>query len=63
MRAGAGMGFLPAFLVIPLWRLYYIEELKGTEGGRLVVAVASTGDCFAIRMLAEFCRRYPKRGH
>ena len=25
MRAGAGMGFLPAFLVIPLWRLYYPE--------------------------------------
>ncbi|MFZ4698925.1 MAG: LysR family transcriptional regulator [Candidatus Methylumidiphilus sp.] len=37
-----------------------IEELKGTEGGRLVVAVASTGHYFAIRMLAEFCRRYPK---
>jgi len=37
-----------------------IEELKGTEGGRLVVAVASTGHYFAIRMLAEFCRRFPK---
>ncbi len=37
-----------------------IEELKGTEGGRLVVAVASTGHYFAIRLLAEFCRRYPK---
>ncbi|PZN83396.1 MAG: LysR family transcriptional regulator [Candidatus Methylumidiphilus alinenensis] len=37
-----------------------IEELKGTDGGRLVVAVASTGHYFAIRLLAEFCRRYPK---
>jgi DNA-binding transcriptional LysR family regulator len=37
-----------------------IEELKGVEGGRLVVAVASTVHYFAIRLLAEFCRRYPK---
>jgi DNA-binding transcriptional LysR family regulator len=37
-----------------------IEELKGADGGRLVVAVASTGHYFAIRLLAEFCRRYPK---
>jgi DNA-binding transcriptional LysR family regulator len=37
-----------------------IEELKGTEGGRLVVAVASTVHYFAIRLLADFCRRYPK---
>jgi DNA-binding transcriptional LysR family regulator len=37
-----------------------IEELKGMDGGRLVVAVASTVHYFAIRMLAEFCRRHPK---
>ncbi|SMF97156.1 DNA-binding transcriptional regulator, LysR family [Methylomagnum ishizawai] len=37
-----------------------IEELKGTDGGRLVVAVASTVHYFGIRLLAEFCRRYPK---
>ncbi len=37
-----------------------IEELKGTEGGLLVVAVASTVHYFAIRLLAEFTRRYPK---
>lgn len=37
-----------------------IEELKGTEGGRLEVAVASTVHYFAIRLLADFCRRYPK---
>ncbi|MFM8333458.1 MAG: LysR substrate-binding domain-containing protein [Candidatus Methylumidiphilus sp.] len=37
-----------------------IQELKGTDGGRLVVAVASTVHYFAIRLLAEFCRRYPK---
>ena len=37
-----------------------IEELKGTDGGRLVVAVASTVHYFAIRLLAEFCREYPK---
>ncbi len=37
-----------------------IEELKGTEGGRLLVAVASTVHHFGIRLLAEFCRRYPK---
>jgi DNA-binding transcriptional LysR family regulator len=36
-----------------------IEELKGTEGGRLVVAVASTVHYFGIRLLADFCRRYP----
>jgi DNA-binding transcriptional LysR family regulator len=34
--------------------------LKGTEGGRLVVAVASTVHYFAIRLLADFCKRYPK---
>lgn len=37
-----------------------VEELKGTDGGRLVVAVASTVHYFAIRLLAEFCRQYPK---
>ncbi|CAL1241090.1 LysR family transcriptional regulator [Candidatus Methylocalor cossyra] len=37
-----------------------IEELKGTEGGRLVLAVASTVHYFGIRLLAEFCRNYPK---
>lgn len=36
-----------------------IEDLKGTDGGRLVVAVASTVHYFAIRLLAEFCKRYP----
>lgn len=37
-----------------------IEELKGTDGGRLVVAVASTVHYFAIRLLAAFCLQYPK---
>jgi DNA-binding transcriptional LysR family regulator len=37
-----------------------IEELKGVEGGRLIVSVASTVHYFAIRLLADFCRRYPK---
>lgn len=37
-----------------------IEELKGTESGRLNVSVASTVHYFAIRLLAEFCRRHPK---
>ncbi|MGX2039126.1 LysR family transcriptional regulator [Methylocaldum sp. MU1018] len=37
-----------------------VEELKGTEGGRLGVSVASTVHYFAIRLLADFCRRYPK---
>ena len=37
-----------------------IEELKGTESGRLKVSVASTVHYFAIRLLAEFCRRHPK---
>lgn len=37
-----------------------VEELKGTDGGKLVVAVASTVHYFAIRLLAEFCQRYPK---
>lgn len=38
----------------------FIEELKGTEGGTLKVSVASTVHYFAIRLLAEFRRRYPK---
>ncbi|BBL69641.1 LysR family transcriptional regulator [Methylogaea oryzae] len=38
----------------------FIEELKGTEGGILKVSVASTVHYFAIRLLAEFRRRYPK---
>ncbi|MBM4200083.1 MAG: LysR family transcriptional regulator [Gammaproteobacteria bacterium] len=37
-----------------------VEELKGTDAGRLVVAVASTVHYFAIRLLADFCARYPK---
>ncbi len=37
-----------------------IEELKGTETGRLNVSVANTVHYFAIRMLGEFCRRHPK---
>jgi DNA-binding transcriptional LysR family regulator len=37
-----------------------IEELKGTEGGHLAVSVASTVHYFAIRLLADFCRHYPK---
>jgi DNA-binding transcriptional LysR family regulator len=37
-----------------------VQELKGTEGGTLRVSVASTVHYFAIRLLAEFRRRYPK---
>ncbi|WP_045226636.1 LysR family transcriptional regulator [Methyloterricola oryzae] len=37
-----------------------IEELKGTDGGKLAVSVASTVHYFAIRLLADFVRRYPK---
>jgi len=36
-----------------------IEELKGAEGGRLVVSVASTVHYFAIRLLADFSKHYP----
>lgn len=36
-----------------------LEELKGTEGGSLVVSVASTVHYFAIRLLADFCKLYP----
>jgi DNA-binding transcriptional LysR family regulator len=37
-----------------------IEEMKGTEAGRLKVSVANTVHHFAIRLLGEFCRRHPK---
>ncbi|NJD08512.1 MAG: LysR family transcriptional regulator [Methylococcaceae bacterium] len=37
-----------------------VEEMKGTDGGKLVVAVASTVHYFAIRLLAAFYREYPK---
>jgi DNA-binding transcriptional LysR family regulator len=37
-----------------------VDELKGADGGRLIVAVASTVHYFAIRLLADFCRQYPK---
>lgn len=37
-----------------------IEELKGAEGGRLSVSVASTVHYFAIRLLADFRLHYPK---
>lgn len=36
-----------------------IEELKGSESGKLVVAVASTVHYFAIRLLADFYKHYP----
>ncbi|MFA5983816.1 MAG: LysR substrate-binding domain-containing protein [Methylococcaceae bacterium] len=37
-----------------------IDEIKGADGGRLLVSVASTVQYFAIRLLAGFCKRYPK---
>jgi DNA-binding transcriptional LysR family regulator len=36
-----------------------LEEMKGVEGGRLSIAVATTVNYFATRILAEFNRRYP----
>lgn len=36
-----------------------IAELKGVEGGQLAVAVASTVNYFAPRLLAGFSQRYP----
>lgn len=36
------------------------EEMRGQEGGRLRISVASTANYFVPRLLAEFCRRYPK---
>ncbi len=35
-----------------------LEELKGVRRGRLVVAVASTANYFATRLLAAFSKRY-----
>ncbi len=34
------------------------EEMRGHEGGRLRISVASTANYFVPRLLAEFCRRY-----
>lgn len=36
-----------------------IEELKGVESGRLRIAVATTVNYFAARLLSRFCNRYP----
>jgi DNA-binding transcriptional LysR family regulator len=36
------------------------EDLRGQEGGRLRISVASTANYFAPRLLAAFCHRYPK---
>ena len=36
-----------------------IEELKGIEGGRLRIAVATTVNYFAARLLSRFCKKYP----
>jgi DNA-binding transcriptional LysR family regulator len=36
-----------------------IEELKGIEGGRLRIAVATTVNYFAARLLSRFCKQYP----
>lgn len=36
-----------------------LEELKGIEGGRLQISVASTVNYFATRLLSEFCGRHP----
>jgi DNA-binding transcriptional LysR family regulator len=37
-----------------------VDEMRGAEGGHLVVSVASTVQYFAIRLLAGFRRHYPK---
>ncbi|MDZ7751768.1 MAG: LysR substrate-binding domain-containing protein [Gammaproteobacteria bacterium] len=37
-----------------------INEVKGTAGGRLKVAVASTVNYFATRLLGDFCQRFPQ---
>lgn len=37
-----------------------LEDLRGQEGGRLRISVASTANYFAPRLLAAFCQRYPK---
>jgi DNA-binding transcriptional LysR family regulator len=36
-----------------------MEEIKGIEGGRLHITVASTVNYFASRLLSDFCRQYP----
>ncbi len=36
-----------------------LEELRGIKRGRLTIAVASTANYFAPRLLASFCCRYP----
>ena len=36
-----------------------IEALKGIESGRLRIAVATTVNYFAARLLSRFCTRYP----
>ena len=36
-----------------------MEELKGIEGGRLQISVASTVNYFAARLLSDFCRQHP----
>ena len=36
-----------------------LEELKGVDGGRLRVAVVTTVNYFATRLLAGFCRDHP----
>jgi len=35
------------------------DEIKGPDGGRLLVSVASTVQYFAIRLLAGFCKEHP----
>ena len=37
-----------------------MEEMKGMKRGRLVIAVASTANYFAPRLLATFSQRYPR---
>ena len=37
-----------------------MEEMKGMKRGRLVIAVASTANYFAPRLLATFSQQYPK---
>lgn len=36
-----------------------LANLKGVSGGRLKIAVASTANYFAPRIIAAFCRRFP----
>lgn len=37
-----------------------LDEIKGVEGGRLRVTVATTVNYFASRLLSTFCQRYPR---